>query len=160
MLQKLQGGTTLIVDRYAFSGVAYTHAKVCLRKFSCQSKTVCLHGLDLDWCRAPDVGLPAPDLILYMYGDAAMLRSRAEYGDERYEEDAFQCKVRNAYNALRASEKDRWQVGKKLSSSTVTWRNSKDINATDDFDTVAEKLFDAARRAIDNACGEVGKLWV
>ena len=72
-----------------------------------------MQGLDLDWCRAPDVGLPAPDLVLYLHGDAAMLRSRAEYGDERYEQDAFQCKVRNAYSALRALEKDRWQVEQK-----------------------------------------------
>ena len=108
MLQKLQNGTTLIVDRYAFSGVAYTHAKVlslCSFRYE-----LFLQGLDLDWCRAPDAGLPAPDLVLYLHGDAAMLRSRAEYGDERYEKDAFQSKVRNAYNALRVSEKDRWQV--------------------------------------------------
>lgn len=38
MLAALRGGTTLVVDRYAFSGVAFTAAK---------GKA----GLGLDWCR-------------------------------------------------------------------------------------------------------------
>ena len=38
MLAALQRGTTLVVDRYAFSGVAFTAAKGRA-------------GLDLDWCR-------------------------------------------------------------------------------------------------------------
>lgn len=38
MLAALQRGTTLVVDRYAFSGVAFTAAKGTA-------------GLDLDWCR-------------------------------------------------------------------------------------------------------------
>ena len=46
---KLRGGTSLICDRYAYSGVAFSAAK----------------GLDLDWCRSCDVGLPAPDMVLY-----------------------------------------------------------------------------------------------
>ena len=35
MESKLRGGTTLIVDRYSFSGVAFSAAK----------------GLDLTWCK-------------------------------------------------------------------------------------------------------------
>jgi thymidylate kinase len=38
MERKLQEGTTLIVDRYSFSGVAFTAAKE-------------KPGLDLDWCK-------------------------------------------------------------------------------------------------------------
>ena len=38
MLDRLQAGTTLIVDRYAFSGAVFTAAKR-------------LPGLDLDWCK-------------------------------------------------------------------------------------------------------------
>ena len=39
-----------MVDRYAFSGVAFTAAK----------------GLDLEWCKNPDRGLPKPDLVLQL----------------------------------------------------------------------------------------------
>lgn len=39
MLNKLQQGTTLVVDRYSFSGAVFTAAK----------KTP---GLDLEWCKA------------------------------------------------------------------------------------------------------------
>ena len=38
----LRAGTTLVVDRYAYSGVAFTAAKA-------------LPGLDLEWCKARDV---------------------------------------------------------------------------------------------------------
>ena len=48
MKAKLNSGVTLVVDRYAFSGVAFTAAK----------------GYSLAWCKQPDEGLPAPDLLL------------------------------------------------------------------------------------------------
>ncbi len=43
ILQKLRAGVTLVVDRYAYSGVAFTAAKG-------------LPGLDRGWCMAPDTG--------------------------------------------------------------------------------------------------------
>lgn len=39
-----------VCDRYAYSGVAFSSAK----------------GLDLDWCKACDKGLPAPDCVIYL----------------------------------------------------------------------------------------------
>ena len=50
MEAKLNSGTTLIVDRYSYSGVAFSSAK----------------GLDIEWCKAPETGLLAPDLVLYL----------------------------------------------------------------------------------------------
>uniref|UniRef100_A0A0E0LNX5 dTMP kinase n=1 Tax=Oryza punctata TaxID=4537 RepID=A0A0E0LNX5_ORYPU len=50
MERKLLGGTTLIVDRYSYSGVAFSAAK----------------GLDIEWCKAPENGLIAPDLVVYL----------------------------------------------------------------------------------------------
>jgi dTMP kinase len=38
MEKKLKEGTTLVVDRYSFSGVAFTSAKE-------------KEGIDLDWCK-------------------------------------------------------------------------------------------------------------
>jgi thymidylate kinase len=40
-----ESGCHVIVDRYAFSGVAFSAAK---------------DGLSLEWCKQPDSGLPRP----------------------------------------------------------------------------------------------------
>ncbi|KAM0832314.1 hypothetical protein ACQ4PT_064993 [Festuca glaucescens] len=50
MESKLLGGTTLVVGRYSHSGVAFSAAE----------------GLDIEWCKAPEVGLLAPDLVIYL----------------------------------------------------------------------------------------------
>jgi len=80
MLDKLQQGTTLVVDRYAYSGVAYTSAKH-------------VPGLDVEWCRAPDQGLPAPDIVIFLRLSDSSASTRTGYGEERYESDAFQKQV-------------------------------------------------------------------
>ncbi|XP_074650888.1 thymidylate kinase-like isoform X2 [Tubulanus polymorphus] len=91
----LESGTSLIVDRYAFSGVAFTAAK---------------SGMDLDWCRQPDVGLPRPDLVLYLNMAAKDAAQRGGFGDERYESQNFQNQVTTVYEKL---FEDNWvmQVG-------------------------------------------------
>lgn len=82
--QQLESGHTVIVDRYAFSGVAYSTAK----------------GLPFDWCRAPDHGLPAPDVVVYLNLSLDATRRRAGYGDERYENDEMQANVSRAFAKL------------------------------------------------------------
>ncbi|KAJ1662241.1 Thymidylate kinase, partial [Coemansia sp. RSA 25] len=47
MRTDLENGVTLVVDRYAFSGVAFSAAK----------------KLGFKWCKAPDAGLIAPDRV-------------------------------------------------------------------------------------------------
>jgi len=80
ILAKLQQGVTLVVDRYAYSGVAYTVAKQA-------------PGLDLAWCKAPDQGLPAPDVVFYLQLDDATAAARAGFGEERYETPEIQQQV-------------------------------------------------------------------
>ena len=89
----LEAGTTVVCDRYAFSGIAYTGAK----------------GVDLDWCAAPDAGLPAPDLVLFLEVPVEVAESRGDYGEERYEKREFQAKVRTAFEGLKARFPD-WQI--------------------------------------------------
>ncbi|KAJ3055139.1 hypothetical protein HK097_011376 [Rhizophlyctis rosea] len=93
MKQILESGTTLVVDRYAYSGAAYSAAK----------------GLDLDWCKSPDVGLLIPDLVIYLDLVPSEAATRGDYGAERYEKVEFQEKVRNTFKKL---EDNRWKVGK------------------------------------------------
>lgn len=91
MIETLQGGTNLILDRYAISGVAYSVAK----------------GLDLAWCKAPDHGLPRPDLVIFLDVPDEGAACRDGYGQERYEQVDFQLKVRTAYEQL---QDDTWIV--------------------------------------------------
>lgn len=84
ILQTLQRGQHVVCDRYAFSGMAYSHAK----------------GLDLSWCISPDVGMPLPDITLFLDLDETTATKRAAYGEERYEKKAFQSLVREAFQNI------------------------------------------------------------
>ncbi|XP_068667460.1 thymidylate kinase [Aristolochia californica] len=85
METKLRSGVTLIVDRYSYSGVAFSAAK----------------GLDIQWCKAPEMGLLAPDLVLYLDIPPEKAAERGGYGVERYEQLDFQRKVAQHYQILR-----------------------------------------------------------
>lgn len=91
MRSLLRQGTTLVVDRYSYSGIAYSHAK----------------GLDMDWCARPDKGLLAPDLVLFLDIDPEVAQKREGYGEEVYERVDFQRRVRDGFRRL--SDRS-WQV--------------------------------------------------
>ncbi|CAH9077111.1 unnamed protein product [Cuscuta europaea] len=84
MEETLKSGTTVIVDRYSYSGVAFSSAK----------------GLDIQWCKNPDIGLLAPDLVLFLDISPERAAERGGYGGERYEQLEFQKKVAQSYQAL------------------------------------------------------------
>lgn len=87
LLEALQSGTTLVVDRYAYSGVAYSAAK--------RNPL-----LSLDWCKAPDVGLPAPDLVFYLRASVDATSGRGGFGEERYESRDLQQRVAAVFDTL------------------------------------------------------------
>ncbi len=45
-------GITIIIDRYSYSGIAFSVAK----------------GLDFEWCKQTENGLLKPDIIIYLTG--------------------------------------------------------------------------------------------
>ncbi|KAJ1988437.1 hypothetical protein H4R33_002431 [Dimargaris cristalligena] len=87
----LREGTHLVVDRYAYSGVAFSAAK----------------GLDLHWCKQPDVGLLTPDLTFFLDMSIEESMNRGGFGQERYEKVALQTRVREMFHALREPD---WKV--------------------------------------------------
>jgi len=93
LLSELNSGVDVVCDRYVYSGIAYSAAK----------------GLDLEWCRAPDKGLPEPDLVLYMNVSAEVARQRGGYGEERYEREEFQAKVGQQFIRLGSLERN-WRI--------------------------------------------------
>lgn len=54
----LRAGVSVVCDRYAYSGVAFSAAKIN----PVTGKAV----LDMEWCQAPDRGLPAPDCVIFL----------------------------------------------------------------------------------------------
>jgi dTMP kinase len=72
----LAEGTTIVCDRYSFSGIAYTTAKP--------------DGPSFEWCLAPEVGLPAPDAVLFLTLSLDEQEARGDYGAERYEKREMQ----------------------------------------------------------------------
>ncbi|TFJ84863.1 hypothetical protein NSK_003895 [Nannochloropsis salina CCMP1776] len=82
---KLAAGMTLVCDRYAYSGVAFSAAK---------------DGMDFDWCKQCDRGLPQPDAVIYLDISAEAAAKRGQYGEERYENQGMQCRVRENFQKL------------------------------------------------------------
>jgi len=89
----LNAGTTVVADRYAFSGVAFSASK----------------GLSYEWCRAPDIGLPAPDLTIFLDIEPETARERGGFGEELYEKEEMQRHVREMFKRIE-KESGRWEV--------------------------------------------------
>ena len=85
LLEALESGKNVVMDRYAFSGVAFSSAKP---------------GMSVEWCAEPDAGLPMPDVLLFMELSPERAATRGGFGEERYENPAFQAAVRGAFAAL------------------------------------------------------------
>ena len=89
IVSSLEAGTHVLVDRYAYSGVAFSAAKP---------------GLSLEWCKQSDRGLPRPDLVCFLEVSEEAAASRADWGGERYELTEFQRAVRDNYSKLRGPD--------------------------------------------------------
>jgi len=57
-------------------------------------------GLGLDYCRAPDVGLPRADVVLFLDLDAEVAKRRGGFGGERYEVEEVQRRVRALFKEV------------------------------------------------------------
>nr|XP_061790743.1 thymidylate kinase-like isoform X3 [Nerophis lumbriciformis] len=106
MKRKLERGTTLVVDRYAFSGAAFTSAKPV---------------------------------------SPAEAASRGHYGEERYEDAAFQSAVLDRFTQLMEDPSVNWEVVDASGS----------IN--DVHDNIVQKSLDAVDAAQTQPLGELWK---
>ncbi|XP_037794551.1 thymidylate kinase-like [Penaeus monodon] len=92
ILSELKSGTSIIVDRYAFSGVAFSAAK---------------KNMSLEWCKKSDAGLPRPDQVLFLNLQPEEAKRRGQFGAERYEKEEFQKRV---YENFQLLKDDVWKV--------------------------------------------------
>ncbi|CAH1245147.1 DTYMK [Branchiostoma lanceolatum] len=125
MEKLLSEGTSLIVDRYAFSGVAFTAAK----------------GLDMRRCQHSDIGLPRPDLVIYLTLPPEEAAKRSEYGGERYEQTDFQKKVAENFKVL---QEDDWKI----------------LNANQTIEELHTHILQLAKEAVTkSSCQPILPLW-
>lgn len=78
----------VVLDRYLYSGIVFSTVK----------------GLDPTWCASPDIGLPRPDLVLFLDVSEAVAAQRGGFGEERYERAETQRAVRTAFQELFAGD--------------------------------------------------------
>jgi dTMP kinase len=118
--KKLNDGITLICDRYAYSGVAFSSAKDT-------------PGMDLNWCRTCDRGLPSPDCIIYLDMPVEKAAQRGEFGNERYEKIDFQLKVREKFMALKDADE---------ANNLVPWHTIDAQQSIEDISTQINAIVD------------------
>ena len=124
----------VICDRYAFSGIAFSASK----------------GLPYEWCRSPDIGLPAPDLTLFLDISPEKARERGGYGEERYETERMQQRVGEIF------ERINHEMNGISESGLGKWVT---IDAAHDRDTVAQVLRKYVDPFVDGIDLPMQKLW-
>ena len=56
--------------------------------------------MSYEWCRGPDVALPAPDLTLFLAVSPEAQRARGGFGAERYERADMQERVEHVFERI------------------------------------------------------------
>ena len=83
----IEDGIWVVIDRYSYSGAVYSAAK--------ENPT-----LSLEWAWAPELGLPQPDVVFFLDISPAGAAARGGYGEERYEKEEMQTRVRSLFQRL------------------------------------------------------------
>ncbi|KAG8694980.1 Thymidylate kinase [Ceratobasidium sp. 394] len=125
----LAEGTTVVCDRYAYSGLAFSVAKNT--------------GLSYEWCLNPDIGLPAPDIVFFLDVAPEIARKRGGFGEERYEKEELQANVRRVFKQIGSDVQERWEV----------------VDANRSQSEVEEELWNQVKPLIDGVSGELGIMW-
>jgi dTMP kinase len=87
-------------------------------------------GLDLDWCRAPEVGLPRPDALMYLELSLEEASRRGGFGEERYETNEMQRKVTENFEKMKENW---WDI----------------VDANRDMDVIHEEVVSIAMAAVE-----------
>jgi dTMP kinase len=67
--------------------------------------------VDLEWCKQPDMGLPEPDLVIFLDLPIEEAIRRGDFGVERYETREFQERVYENFLKLQDTHWKRIDAG-------------------------------------------------
>ncbi|KAG8927121.1 Thymidylate kinase [Tulasnella sp. 418] len=118
---------------YAFSGLSFTFSK---------NKP----GLTYEWCLSPDIGLPSPDIVLFLDISPEKAKLRGGYGEERYEKEEMQKRVRDAFK----------RIGEEYGGVESSW---VEIDAGRDLNAVTTDVQKAVEGVIGNRTEGLKDLW-
>lgn len=104
MIKWLNEGFVLVVDRYSFSGVAYstTAANVLAEKMAASAGHFPPVPISPTFARATEEGLTAPDRVFFLDIKPEETKDRKGYGEEVYEAFGLQQRVYSAYETFRS----------------------------------------------------------
>ena len=128
---KLSTGCHLVCDRYAYSGVAFSSAK----------------GMDVEWCKSCDKGLPAPDVIIYLDMPVEDAAKRGQFGEERYEKIEFQLKVREKFMDLQEADR-----------GTLNWHTIDARKTIEEIHAEISTIAESTIREVGDK--DVSRLWM
>ncbi|KAH7220620.1 thymidylate kinase-domain-containing protein [Fusarium oxysporum] len=144
----LASGTTIVCDRYYHSGIVYSAAK--------QNPS-----LTLPWARAPERGLPRPDLVLFLDLTEEQAQARGGWGGEVYERSDMQKRVRELFWGLSMGGKDVAAQGLGLDEGEGWTQEEEDLVVVDaggSVEEVAEEVWKKVRGRVEQVeRGEVGR---
>ena len=158
----LEHGQHIVCDRYAYSGVAFSSAKLASSSSSTDNPTP---ALSMDWCMAPDKGLPAPDCVIFLDLEQDQAEQRGGYGNERYEKRDMQLRVRQQFAKLQAMDQQQERNERTLDTKrhVVEWHV---VNAAQSIEEVQEELATIVQETIakvhgteDGIARPLGKMW-
>lgn len=105
MIRKVRQGTTLILDRYSYSGIAYAIAT------RADSETALASN---DQLIVPELGLPAPDCVFWIATRVKDLETRKQFGAEAFETKEIQLRVFDAFAAMGNAKWHRIEGGQSI----------------------------------------------
>lgn len=161
-MKDLDAGITVLCDRYAFSGIAFSASKVGpsdTLKPSAVSEGASIAPthktapplLPYSWCRSPDVSLPAPDLTLFLDILPEIASKRGGYGGERYENQEHQERVRELFSRI-AEEVEAEGVGR-----WVVLDGGLELKEVEE--AIWREVREAVREGVEGELGGVKRLW-
>lgn len=134
----LASGTSVLADRYYHSGIVYSAAKGNPE-------------LGLRWARAPEAGLPRPDLVVFLDLDEREAARRGGFGDEKYEVPEMQRRVRDLFHGLGAGRVGDVRLAQEAEDLRI-------VDASPSVEEVAEEIWKAVRPRVEAVeRGEVGR---
>ena len=104
-------------------------------------------SLSLDWAKAPDVGLPRADVVVFLDLEPEEAEKRGGYGDEKYEKKEMQQRVRELFLGL-------LKTGGQEADMKV-------VNAGESVEAVGDRILEKVEetlKKISDAKSEIGKV--